>query len=1035
MIARLGHTATRLADGRVLVVGGFIEPETTGGFRSTRITESYDPESGTWTRAGDLVNEEDGFLDHTATTLEDGRVLVIGLFAELYSPVTGLWRETGNFNPLLDQHTATRLPDGNVLVVGGRHERDDDASSCALIYDTATEEFRSRGENRCHSSPQTRRRYHTATPLTDGRVLVTGGITVSTVDDPSVTATSELYDPATETWTVTGSLAAGRAQHSATLLAGGQVLVVGGASSPDASGSLAGAELYDFLQLRYPQLALGGGFEVVLLVTNQGEEDWRGLGVLDDGAWPVGRPWSLNGKDRTGQSGFFFQLAPDQTHKFTLASTGPAFSGFLAIQGNNQTADLATSFFYNFFAGGELEDSTGVGVSAAMAAVSFPVERSARVNTGIVVRFLSQERVSFRLYDEAGTFLQTSLDVEGAVFFDELFTGVPENFVGSIQADSPQPFHIGVLRQELIPGPELRFQLTSVPTTPISRQAQHATWVATGRLNTARVDHTATLLPDGLVMVAGGQAFSMSTAEIYDPALGSWAFTSNLNTPRSDHTATHLGNGFVLVAGGRSNQGTTASAELYNPFLNKWFATESLNTPRDTHTATLLADGRVLVAGGFSDDGRPTDSAELYNPDTFRWSSTGNLRVARRSHSATLLPDGRVWVAGGIDADAAVTPRAELYDPDTGQWMGTGNLRTARFVHSATLLEDDRVLIAGGLDSTINPLASAELYDPAAGFPTPIADLFIARSFHSASLLGDGRVLIAGGARVSRATEVVELYDPVEGRWTIVGSLATPRRSHSATVLADDRVLVAGGVDDRSTTTPTAEVYNYVREVYPLLALGGGFEVILLASNQSQDDFLGVAQLDGGAWPLDRPWALDGENRTGQSSFEIRLGPRQTQKFRLSGTRDTATGWLEIKSPKLVLATSYFYNFFSNPTTEFGRPVFEDSTGVGAARRVTAVSFPVERSSSVNTGLAIRESQAALDFTLYEAGTLLETKMMRLEGGLFFSEIFDSVRQDFIGSLKVVSPKPFFITVLRQELIPGPQLRFQLTSVPATPVP
>ena len=271
-------------------------------------------------------------------------------------------------------------------------------------------------------------------------------------------------------------------------------------------------------------------------------------------------------------------------------------------------------------------------------------------------------------------------------------------------------------------------------------------------------------------------------------------------------------------------------------------------------------------------------------------------------------------------------------------------------------------LIAGGLDRDISPLASVELYDPVAGFPTPTADLGFPRSFHSASLLDDGRVLIAGGFGVFNATVNAELYDPVEGVWRGVDSLATPRRSHTATVLSDDRVLVAGGVDDRSTTTPKAEVYHYVREVYPHLALGGGFEVILLASNQSQGDFLGVAQLDGGAWPMDRPWALDGEDRTGQSSFEIRLGPRQTQKFRLSGTRDAVAGWLEIKSPVLALATSYFYNFFSSPTTEFGRPMFEDSTGVGAARPVTAVSFPVERSSSVNTGLAIRESQDAVSF-------------------------------------------------------------------------
>jgi len=142
---------------------------------------------------------------------------------------------------------------------------------------------------------------------------------------------------------------------------------------------------------------------------------------------------------------------------------------------------------------------------------------------------------------------------------------------------------------------------------------QSGTWTATGSLITARYPHTATLLPNGKVLVAGGQDYStiFASAELYDPASGTWTATGSLNTGRHSHTATLLPNGQVLVAGGPGTNGvTTASAELYDPASGTWMATGSLNTARFQHTATLLPDGKVLVAGGSGDT-----SAELYISD------------------------------------------------------------------------------------------------------------------------------------------------------------------------------------------------------------------------------------------------------------------------------------------------------------------------------------------------------------------------------------------------------------------------------------
>ena len=892
--------------------------------------------------------------------------------------------------------------------------------------------------------------------------MVAGGST-----ETGTTTHAELFDPLTGSWAVTDPLDGPVTSHAATFLADGRVLVSGGIATQFISSATGVTQLFDYSQLLYPQLALGGGFEVVLLATNQGREDWRGRGELDNRAWPRDRPWALDGANRTGQSGFDIQLEPNQTKKFILSSNGPVVSGWLEIRGKPQIADLATTFFYNFFAGAELGDSTGVGVAPAVTAVTFPVERSAQINTGIALR-QTQAQVNLRLYDEAGVSLGASRrGREGARFVDELFA-VPESFVGSLRAESSRPFHLGVLRQEVIPGSDLRFQLTSVPTTPVPFLVKEGavalatlagdggalpdTWARTGSLTLSRSDHTATLLEDGRVLVTGGLGFlgPYDSSERYDPASGGWGPVGKLNTPREDHTATRLSGDFVLVAGGRNEQGTTAACELFNPLRDNWLETGNLNAARDSHSATRLSDGRVLVAGGYAADGRPTATAEIYDFSSRAWSATGGLPFALRSHTATRLADGRVLVVGGagnaqVLGGTGVLALADLYDPESGRWSSTAPLETARLEHSATLLANGSVLVAGGVDSGISPTASVEIYDPVKGEWTTVGSLNVARSFHSASLLADGRVLVTGGFGATSETLRAEIYDPTKRRWTLTGNLNTARRSHTANVLHDGRVLIAGGVQT-GIALGSAELYDYRQLLFPQLALGGGFDVIFMATNQSTRRWVGVAELDSGAWPGDRTWALDGTDRTGRSAFEIRLGPNQTHKYSLTRPRQpVVSGWLEIKSARLDdLATSFFYNFFSSPMDSFGRRMFEDSTGVGAAPPVTAVRFPVERSSSVNTGLAIRQfgnvlggfGQGRISFTLYDqAGNLLGTVTDNLNGGRFFDEIFPGVAQNFLGSLKVESVKPFYLTVLRQELIPGPQLRFQLTSVPATPVP
>ncbi len=219
-----------------------------------------------------------------------------------------------------------------------------------------------------------------------------------------------------------------------------------------------------------------------------------------------------------------------------------------------------------------------------------------------------------------------------------------------------------------------------------------------------RYGHTATLLPDGRVLVVGGRNASgyLAGAELYDGAAGAWSSTGDLASARYDHTATLLPDGRVLAVGGRQAWDAThylTSAELYDPAANggagTWSATGSLTTARAYHTATLLPDGRVLVVGGKGNGDAPLASAEVYDPTANTWRATGGLAFARYDHTATLLADGRVLVVGGTGAGGSLAS-AELYDPATGAWRAAATIAGARALHTATLLPGGKVLVAGG---------------------------------------------------------------------------------------------------------------------------------------------------------------------------------------------------------------------------------------------------------------------------------------------------------------------------------------------------
>jgi large repetitive protein len=327
-------------------------------------------------------------------------------------------------------------------------------------------------------------------------------------------------------------------------------------------------------------------------------------------------------------------------------------------------------------------------------------------------------------------------------------------------------------------------------------------------LTTARLAHTATLLPTGRVLIVGGGDgpdmidgfWVVDTAELLDLNTGTTSPAGSI--ARDQHTATLLADGSVLLTGGEvgwsgynviaSNDGT-----VYDSATGTSSATGNMITTREDHTATLLPDGRVLVAGGAAPSGWSwvwLASAEIYDPASKTFTQTSDMTAARAFHTATLLTDGTVLITGGdneysYDSRLIAGGRAELYDPRSGLFAPTiGSMVSPRASHTATLLQDGRVLLTGG------GTESAEIYDPATGLFAPTGSMMFKRSYHTATLLPNGTVLIAGGMDWrSGSIGTIEIYDPASGLFTPAGMMSQDRLWHTATLLGDGTVLLIGG--------------------------------------------------------------------------------------------------------------------------------------------------------------------------------------------------------------------------------------------------
>jgi N-acetylneuraminic acid mutarotase len=783
--SRAGQTATLLPDGKVLIAGG-----------GSRSAELYDPATGRFAPTGSMST---GRSYATATLLPDGDVLVAGgcchgpysglSTAELYHPSTGTWSATGTLHKARSGATATLLPDGQVLVAGGACNGTAygcDAGSfltnqrSAELYDPAAGTWTLTG------SMAYGRESHTATLLGDGKVLVTGGFNNCDDDFCYDLNRAELYDPATGRWSPAASMHTAREQQSAALLADGDVLVAGGSNIPMGCCNptqLASAELYDpatnswNLTASMPQphagaistllqngwaLVAGGGSSSAN-VYEPGLHAWVPVGAMSTvrmaaaaAALPDGRVLVTGGDAADG--------AAQSTAEVYTAGRGP-----LAV-----VSPESVSF------GGD-----HVGTRSGPLTYSVTNEGSAGlVVAGVEVTGTDASDFNASTNCTAGT--------------------LPRGWTCTVQVTfAPTATQLRTAQVAVVDNAPLSPQAVAVSGYGIGPDS----WSPTGSLAAAADLATATLLPQGHVLVAGGASgsgASVASAQIYDSVTGTFTPTGSLNVARSDATAIRLSYGAVLVAGGYNpNLGPLSSAELYDPFDGSWIQTAPMLEAGDALSSVQLSNGKVLVTGFGG------HNSELYDPAGRTWSFTGTMPSSDSFGAAVLLNDGRVLAFGGG------TTAAELYDPATNTWSATASLRVAREHSTATLLPGGKVLVTGGAaPNGGGALSSAELYDPKAGGWAPTGSMTVARYGQTATLLPDGEVLVAGGCtqfctRSYETQATAEVY--VDGFFDRTNTMTTSRLFPIATLLPDGDVLVTGGDSSpNGRPTNTAELYNPV---------------------------------------------------------------------------------------------------------------------------------------------------------------------------------------------------------------------------------
>jgi N-acetylneuraminic acid mutarotase len=918
-VPRWGHTATRLLDGRVLVTGGVNSASIAAG-TVTNTAEIYDPATHTFTMTNGPMNSA-RFL-HTATLLADGRVLIAGggttvlpacilcfansltNTADVFDPATGLFTPTSS--PLATARqlfTSTLLPNGQVLIAGGFTLAGSSLSS-AEIFDPLSNAFRSAG------NLTEARGLQVAALVSNGKVFIAG---------PD--ATAELYDPAAGTFTATGSLVTATGALSAAVLPNGTVILPGGlvsGSGPSDVGVTA-AQVYDPSTGSFiltGRLISGEGFyglapllDGTILMT--GGENGNQT-VLDAEVYystaplaPMAITSPALAPAATGTPYTQILLEKGGVGTLTWTETGslPAGMSFSNQGVLSGTPTVAGSFPLTF----TVTDSSNPAKSASrnftLAVVNTPlVFTSTTMPTALAGKPYTQTLpVAGGTQPYNGT-VTNGTPPPGLTLVGNVLIGTPSgtgNFTFTVTVtDSSTPTQTAtqtltiavntlVITTTALPSgivgvpynatistaggtPPLSFSLATVAFPPglsMQQGALAGTPTQAGNFffsetvvdsstpaQTATRNYEVTIAPSGTRAPAnvtfvsqpqnstGGQILTGSPIRVHvtdannAPITGtSVAISFNGAPPCSSAVLSGTLNGITNGAGnavfpdlsidrgqlGYTLLASTGSASaISNAFNVEGFCgTGSLATARALLNSVTLLNGKVLIAGGapaFSNQAVAFSSAELYDPVARSFTPVGSMHSGRSSISIALLQNGLVLVAGGFNGSANLSS-AELFDPATNTFtLLPGSMITARGGGTATLLANGKVLITGGTGNA-GVLASAEIFDPATNtFTATSQPMSSPRAIHEAILLPNGKVLITGGFTAFSATgpsnplASAELYDPVTDTFTLTGSMAMARYEHASALLFTGKVLVFGGFTANNFSVPlaTAEIYD-----------------------------------------------------------------------------------------------------------------------------------------------------------------------------------------------------------------------------------
>lgn len=670
-----------------------------------------------------------GRAGHVSTALADGKVLVTGgstatattPTAELFDPVTGTYAALPPMGASRYFHTATRLLDGRVLIVGGSYGAlQGGAVATAEIFDPATKTFSA------VASMAKARLFHTATLMTDGKVLVVGGS-----GPGGVVAEVELFDPATSAFSILTLLQTPRSNHTATRLLtstfpGDEVLIAGGRDSLGQLTTAVEGVVYHLLagtggvrpqgtlqhgRADHTATRLGSG---EILLVGGADASYRGIASVE--SWHNGASTTIAQLSHARMNHIAVSLPTGQL----LVGGGLDNSGVGPVElytpgsGFKDIGSLATPRFY---------------LAAAELPSGQVLFNGGFDSSGLVL--LSTSEIYDPFWAGVGPMNEARRDHSATL--------LPSGKV--LLVGGSDPVSAAKANAELFDPVTLQFSLVG--------------------MNSAHAKHTATSLRGGEVLIAGGQISTgsfLNTAEVFDPATGSFVASAPMSNARLSHGAALLPDGRVLVAGGFS-PASSSSSEFFSwnaaSRSGSFAAGPAMVRDRFGLGLTALDNGHVLATGGRSNAaGGIAYSVEDFDPASAAFTLLANpswLVVNRQDHTALSMPGQPLaLVAGGITSGITATASFELV-PQGGQ----GQMQAPRFLHAMTRTASapSRYWVVGG-QSTYSgaPLDTVEMLDTARLTATAEPQLPTGVEQATATLLTDGRVLVAGGIRLMDGT-------------------------------------------------------------------------------------------------------------------------------------------------------------------------------------------------------------------------------------------------------------------------------------------